>query len=124
MKKLNEFTPDSVWYIGSTKRTLKEWAMVYGMELKTVQERMKNGNTILRALRKTDQDVNREKYLIKKKKSFEDLKAEFTPPITENFDLYEELEKDIPKRNYSTLTESYINSILYGKDNINQLTQY
>lgn len=121
MKKLNEFTPDSVWYIGTTKRTLKEWCGVYAIEFKKVQERMKNGNTLRRALTKKDPAQRS----TPKNKSIEELKAEYAQPKPYIFD--KDYERGLPEQNIANCilerSRAAFN-LMYGKDNINQLTTY
>ena len=121
MKKLNEFTPDSVWYIGSTKRTLKEWCRIYAMDFGLVQDRMKYGNTLHRALTKKT-PVERSRPTIK---TLEELKAEFSQPKPYIFD--KDYERGLPEQNIANCilerSRAAFN-LMYGKDNINQLTQY
>ena len=122
MKKLNEFTPDSIWYIGSTKRTLREWCNVYAMDFKRVQERMKNGNNLRRALTKKEPSERSHK---QKYKSIEELKAEFSHPKPYIFD--KDYERGLPEQNIANCilerSRAAFN-LMYGKDNINQLTTY
>lgn len=122
MKKLNEFTPDSIWYIGSTKRTLLQWCDIYGVEFNTVKERMKNGYTLHRALTKKDFE---ERIGAQKKKSIEELKAEYAQP--KPYILDKDYERGLPEQNIANCilerSRAAFN-LMYGKDNINQLTTY
>lgn len=122
MEKLNTFTADSVWYIGSTKRTLKQWCEVYGIELEKVQQRMKNGYTIARAL--TNKDFE-ERQGAKKKKSIEELKAEYA--VVKPIVIDHEFEKNVPMLTFTDAAkerERFAFRIMYGKNQVNELTTY
>ena len=123
MKKLNTFTSDSIWYIGTTKRTLKEWAQMYKIDLELVQERMRCGNTIHRALTKMKRQERRYS-----KPTLEELKAEYkTVCAVKTYTFDKDIEKNIPSITFTDAAkerERFAFNLMYGKDNINQLTQY
>lgn len=120
MKKLNEFTADSIWYIGTTKRTLKEWAQMYEIDLELVQERMRCGNTIHRALTKMKRQERRYS-----KPTLEELKAEYATAKPYVFD--KDIEKNIPSITFSDAAkerEAFAFRLMYGKNNVSELSTY
>ena len=122
MEKLNTFTPDSMWYIGTTKRTLKQWCEVYGIDITLVQQRMKNGDTISRALVKKEPSERDHKQKIK---SIEELKQEYAKPKPIRID--HDFEKNVPPLTFSDAAkerERFAFRLMYGKDKVNELTTY